>query len=128
MQFCPAFCKMSHYIIFILMLLFSHQLLRILKLVSLIFARSFVGHVLHSFLPTTSPLRPSPTVLLFTQQTCLCYFLSVAIVGVQQTGMYPCILPMKIFIRILSQVFIRDAPDISEKDENRSKSTKVTSI
>ena len=30
------------------------------------------------------------------------------------------------FIRLLSQVFIRDAPGISEKDENRSKSTKVT--
>ena len=31
-----------------------------------------------------------------------------------------------VFIRLLSQVFIRDAPGISEKDENRSKSTKVT--
>ena len=31
-----------------------------------------------------------------------------------------------LFIRLLSQVFIRDAPGISEKDENRSKSTKVT--
>ena len=30
-----------------------------------------------------------------------------------------------VFIRLLSQVFIRDAPGISEKDENRSKSTKV---
>ena len=31
-----------------------------------------------------------------------------------------------VFIRLLSQVFIRDAPGISEKDENRSKSTKVS--
>ena len=31
-----------------------------------------------------------------------------------------------VFIRLLSQVFIQDAPGISEKDENRSKSTKVT--
>ena len=31
-------------------------------------------------------------------------------------------------IRLLSQVFIRDAPGISEKDENRSKSTKVTKV
>ena len=30
-----------------------------------------------------------------------------------------------VFILLLSQVFIRDAPGISEKDENRSKSTKV---
>ena len=30
-----------------------------------------------------------------------------------------------VFIRLLSQVFIRDAPGISEKDENRSKSTKT---
>ena len=35
-----------------------------------------------------------------------------------------------VFIRLLSQVFIRDAPGISEKDENRSrpKSTKVTKV
>ena len=33
-----------------------------------------------------------------------------------------------VFIRLLSQVLIRDAPGISEKDENRSKSTKVTKV
>ena len=33
-----------------------------------------------------------------------------------------------VFIRLLSQVFIRDAPGISKKDENRSKSTKVTKV
>ena len=33
-----------------------------------------------------------------------------------------------VFIRLLSQVFILDAPGISEKDENRSKSTKVTKV
>ena len=33
-----------------------------------------------------------------------------------------------VFIRLLSRVFIRDAPGISEKDENRSKSTKVTKV
>ena len=33
-----------------------------------------------------------------------------------------------VFIRLLSQVFIRDAPGLSEKDENRSKSTKVTKV
>ena len=33
-----------------------------------------------------------------------------------------------VFIRLLSEVFIRDAPGISEKDENRSKSTKVTKV
>ena len=33
-----------------------------------------------------------------------------------------------VFIRLLSQVFSRDAPGISEKDENRSKSTKVTKV
>ena len=33
-----------------------------------------------------------------------------------------------VFIRLLSQVFIRDSPGISEKDENRSKSTKVTKV
>ena len=33
-----------------------------------------------------------------------------------------------VFIRLLPQVFIRDAPGISEKDENRSKSTKVTKV
>ena len=31
-----------------------------------------------------------------------------------------------VFIRLLSQVLVRDAPGISEKDVNRSKSTKVT--
>ena len=43
-----------------------------------------------------------------------------------------CILPPKIFfnvfIRLVSQVFIRDAPGIAEKDENRSKSAKVTKV
>ena len=33
-----------------------------------------------------------------------------------------------VFIQVLSQVFIRNAPGISEKDENRSKSTKVTKV
>ena len=33
-----------------------------------------------------------------------------------------------VFIRLLSQVFIRDAPGISKNDENRSKSTKVTKV
>ena len=35
---------------------------------------------------------------------------------------------LNVFLRLLSQVFIRDAPGISEKDENRSKSTKVTKV
>ena len=33
-----------------------------------------------------------------------------------------------VFIQLLSQVFIPDAPGISEKDEKRSKSTKVTKV
>ena len=33
-----------------------------------------------------------------------------------------------IFLLLLSQVVIRDAPGISEKDENRSKSTKATKV
>ncbi len=42
-----------------------------------------------------------------------------------------CILPKEIFLYVLYdfyQVLIRDAPGISEKDENRSKSTKVTKV
>ena len=118
--FFPLDIALHHLFRFILILLFSHQPLRILKLVSLIFPWPFVGHVLHSLLSTTSPFRPfltidSSAVLLFTQQTWLYHYLIVAIFGVQQTGMYPCILPMKIFIRILSQVFIQDAPDIFER-------------
>ena len=36
--------------------------------------------------------------------------------------------PEDVFIRLLSEVFIRDAPGIFEKDENGSKSTKVTKV
>ena len=39
--------------------------------------------------------------------------------------------PEEIFLNVLYnfyQVIIRDAPGISEKDENRSKSTKVTKV
>ena len=34
---------------------------------------------------------------------------------------------LKFFIRLLSQILVFDAPGITEKDENRSKSTKVNS-
>ena len=33
-----------------------------------------------------------------------------------------------VFILLLSQVFTRDAPGISEKDENRGKSTNMTKV
>ena len=57
----------------------------------------------------------------------ICYYIMVFIQVFIQMNFTPEDF-FNVFIRLLSQVFIRDAPGISEKDDNRSKSTKVTKV